>query len=148
MKPLPLGFQKQLRQRSIFPPVPPSRILRDSSGKPLRDQSGQALTQSDTSDPKFIELSELYHQRVAVLAIIESLKDDPNIEFEAKLSEESPEGWAPFADAVFDEFESAGLTTGDLVAICDEVCRISNLLNQDLMREQANFSESIANGSS
>ncbi|WP_146511957.1 hypothetical protein [Thalassoglobus neptunius] len=148
MKPLPLGFQRQLRQRGIFPPVPPAKILRDSSGKPLRDQNGQALTQSDVTDSKFIEQTELYHQRVAVLAIVESLQSDPHIEFETKLNGETPEGWAQFADAVFEEFEAAGLTTGDLVAICDEICRIGNLLNQDLVREQANFSESIANGSS
>ena len=139
LRPLPLGFQNQLRQRGLFPPTPPVTVTRDSTGKPIRDQQGMALTQFDSNDQNYQADLELYHQRVAVVAIIESLRDDDEIVFESTLTGDHPSSWREYADAVFAELEEAGFTAGDLISLCHEVCKLSNLTDQHLSAAQANF---------
>ncbi len=143
LSPLPLGFQANLRKRRVASPRPPIKVSRDSSGKPVRDASGLAVTQADFTDSRYLEESELYHQRVAVLAIVEALRNDPEVTFDASpptTIESASTAWGNFADAIFGELEQAGLSAGDLIAFCDEICRISNMLDQHIRETQVNFS--------
>ena len=150
LSPLPLGFQNNLRKCGVVPPLPPVKVSRDSSGKPLRDAAGLAITQTDLTDSSYLAESELYHQRVAVLAIVEALRNDSQVTFEAAaptVTDSASSAWASFADAIFAELEQAGFSAGDLIAFCDEICRISNMLDQHIKEAQANFS-SLSVGSS
>ncbi len=141
LSPLPLGFHQRLRQQGITPPTPPTRIARDSSGKPLRDHNGTAIFVAEAQHPDYLNETELYHQRVAVLSIVEALRSDPDIEFETTLPKTS--NHTLYADSIFSELESSGLSAGDLILLCREICRISNLLDQHLTQTQANFSTPI-----
>ncbi len=149
LSPLPLGFQNNLRKCGIAPPTAPVKVSRDSSGKPMRDASGLAVTQADYTDSNYLEEAELYHQRVAVLAVLEALRNDSQVTFEAAppITTNSSLAWGSFADAIFGELEQAGLTAGDLIAFCDEICRISNMLDQHIKESQANFSSPLADSS-
>ena len=82
LQPLPLGFHGRLRDNGIVPPTPPVRVARDSTGKPIRDGNGLALMRADEQDPRYRQELELYHQRVAVLVLVESLQADPDVEIE------------------------------------------------------------------
>ena len=149
LQPLPLGFHQRLRGRGIQPPVPPSKVARDAAGRPLRDAAGQAVTIADSQHPEYVAELERYHQRVAVLALAESLNADPAIAFDTPsptAASAAPE-WARFADALFDELEQSGFTAGDLILFCQEICRISNLLDDHLAAAQANFSLPPPSGS-
>lgn len=143
LSPLPLGFQRKLRMRGLVQPTPPLKIFRDSTGKPLRDANGLALTHADSADGKFQEELEQYHQRVAVLAVVEALRNESQVTFETpapSAENVSENAWISYADDVFEELERAGMTIGDLISFCNEVCRISNMLDRNLQETQANFS--------
>lgn len=143
LSPLPLGFQRKLRKRGLVQPTPPVKILRDSTGKPLRDANGLALTHTDSADGKFQEELEQYHQRVAVLAVVEALRNESQVTFDAlapSADDVSESVWIQYADAVFEELERSGMTIGDLISFCNEVCRMSNMLDRNLQEAQANFS--------
>lgn len=145
LQPLPLGFHRRLRACGIVPPQPPVRVARESGGQPLRDGNGHALTLRDEHDPAHLAALELYHQRVAVLAVAESLKADRSVEFTAKEPTAKAEAaWADYADALFAELEHAGLTAGDLAHLCSFVCRMSRLIDDDLRRARGNFSSGRA----
>jgi len=149
LQPLSLGFHSRLRSRGILPPVPPLKVARDSHGKPLRDGQGMAITQTDSHNSDYLMELENYHQRVAVLTVVESLQVDPNITFDAVPPGDDSHGhaWKNYADAIFHELEQAGLTAGDLVLLCREICRLSNLLDQHLSTAQASFSHALEAGS-
>lgn len=141
LSPLPLGFHRRLRSRGLLPPTPPSRLVRDSSGRPLRDESGQAITTVDTTDRRYLAELELYHQRVAVLAVAEALRADPDVVFDAPPpADDSSDAWTRYADALHAELEAAGFTAGDLILLCQAVCRLSNLLTDHLRATCGNFS--------
>jgi hypothetical protein len=141
MQPLSLGFHRRLRSRGILPPQAPRKVARDSSGKPLRDESGLAVMTTDANDPDYLNELDLYHQRVAILAIVESLQSDPHVKFTAVAPTTiEPQAWIRYADAIFDEMEAAGLTAGDLAQLSTWTCRLSNLIEGDLQRATANFS--------
>ena len=72
VRPLPLGFHRRLRSMGLVPPQPPVRVARDAGGSPLRDAQGHAVTLRDESDASYLAAVELYHQRVAVLAVARS----------------------------------------------------------------------------
>ena len=50
MQPLRLGFARGLRERGLVPPEPPLRVARDSSGRLLRDERGQAVMTAAETD--------------------------------------------------------------------------------------------------
>jgi hypothetical protein len=141
MQPLSLGFHRRLRSRGLVPPQAPRKVARDSAGKPLRDESGLAVMTSDLGDADYLNEVDLYHQRVAVLAIVESLQSDPHISFttSAPCTNDLP-AWIRYADALFDEMEAAGLTAGDLALLSNWTCRLSNLIESDLQKATTNFS--------
>lgn len=143
LRPLPLGFHRRLRERHVVPPTPPTRVVRDSGGKPVRDENGLAVVTADDNDSQYLSDLELYHQRVAVLAAAESLKADPHVEFETQ-PPASPEDWPQYADALYREFERAGWSPGDLIRLCDEICRLSNLVDDHLRETRRNFSSRAA----
>jgi len=143
LQPLPLGFQRLLVEHGIVPPSPPTRIARDSGGRPMRDDTGAAITIADDQDADYRQALELYHQRVAVIAVAESLAGDPNVEFGI----ERPQGTSPwdlYADALYVGMEEAGLTAGDLLHLCGCACRLSNLSGEHLREAGANFSSAAA----
>ena len=141
MQPLSLGFHRRLRGRGVVPPLPPRKVARDSSGKPLRDESGLAVLTSDDHDRDYLDQLERYQQRVAVLAIVESLQADPQVTFSAQPPRTAnSEEWLRYADALFDEMETAGLTAGDLALLSHWTCQLSNLIDVDLRQATANFS--------
>ena len=139
LRPLPLGFHRRLRERGIVSPLPPTRVARDSAGKPIRDSQGLAVLVADESDADYREQRERYHQRVAVLMVAEALQADATIEFDRRPSE-SETDWHHYADDLYREFEQAGFSAGDLIYLCEEVCRLSNLLDDHLRAAQQNFS--------
>jgi hypothetical protein len=142
LRPLPLGFHQRLRNRGIVTPLPPLKIARDSGGKPLRDAQGMVLTLTDQRQPEFLAEVNRYHQCVAVLSVVEALAGDPAISFETTPPGEAAtaETWRNYAESIFSELEQAGFTAGDLVLLCREVCRLSNLIDEQLTAVQASFS--------
>ena len=143
MRPLSLGFHRRLHDRGLLLPQPPVRVARDSQGRIQRDEQGHAVTIVDARDPTHLQAVQQYQQRVAVLAVAESLQADPMVTFETPLPSDldnNPTVWSDYADKIFAELEVAGFSPGDLVRLCQCVCRISNLINDDLHTAQANFS--------
>ncbi len=142
LQPLPLGFHRRLRDRGLCPPTAPQKIARDSHGRPLRDDTGLAVTLADQSDPQYLADLELYHQRVAVLAVVEAFAADPHVHFETPAPSNSERGdaWPGYADAIHRELEAAGFTAGDLIFLCHAISRLSNLLGDHLQQARTNFS--------
>lgn len=139
MQPLRLGFARSLRERGIVPPEPPVRVARDASGRPLRDERGQAVTMTGESDPEYLRQLEVYHQRVAVLAVAEALEADAEVTFETQRPD-GRSGWCEYADALYAEMERAGFTAGDLVHLCAFACRLSNLSGEHVREASRGFS--------
>jgi cytoplasmic iron level regulating protein YaaA (DUF328/UPF0246 family) len=100
-----------------------------------------AVTMADLTDASYKAQLELYHQRVAVLAFLESLSADADVRFDARppATGEPREAWHRYADAIFQELEAAGFSAGDLVLICNTISRISNLLGEQLQQAQSTF---------
>lgn len=141
LRPLSLGFHQRLRRRGIVPPVPPTRIARDSQGRPLRDAQGQAVVMTDRHCSEYLQEVERYHHQVALLSVVESLQGDPGITFETVPPANSdPDAWRSYCDALAAELDEAGFAAGDLIVLCREVCRLSNLIDVDLSAAQRNFS--------
>lgn len=152
LAPLPLGFHRRLRRRGIVSPQPPSRVARDSQGRPLRDASGQATLMVDERDPAYRDQVEAYHQRVAVLAIAEALRGDADVEFAARPpaegeGESQPGPWAAYADAVFEELEAAGFTASDVARLCEALCGMTRLLDAQVQEARAGFFSTPVRGS-
>lgn len=139
MQPLRLGFARSLRERGIVPPEPPLRVARDAAGRPLRDERGQAVTVAAETDTEYVRQLELYHQRVAVLAVAESLEADTAVKFTATKPDAAGD-WASYADAVYGEMEETGFTAGDLIQLCTFACRLSNLAGEQLREAGRGFS--------
>ena len=142
LEPLPLGFHEQLSARGIVPPVPPSRVARDSVGRPLRDEAGQVVLQVDAADAAFRQAREQYHQRVAVLMLYQAVQHDEAITFDTSPPAETSataDEWPRFADDLYAELQQAGLTAGDLILLCQEICRLSNLLDDHLRQAHQSF---------
>lgn len=145
VRPLPLGFHRRLRSMGLVPPQPPVRVARDAGGAPLRDAQGHAVRLRDDGDPAYLAAAELYHQRVAVLAVAEALQGDPDVEFASRPPVEmgnssESNAWTGYADALYAELEQAGFTAGDLTQLCGFVCRMSRLLDEHLREARGNFS--------
>jgi hypothetical protein len=148
LKPLSLGFHQRLRRVGIVPPQPPTKIARDSNGKPMRDGRGNVLTVQDAQHPDYLAGLEDYHRCVGVLAIAESLRGNTELRLESiPPTGEKREEWIAFVQSVLAEMEQAGFTAGDLPLLCREICRLSNLLDDQLAATQANFSSLAEAGS-
>ncbi len=138
IRPLALAFHRRLRKNGIAPPTPPTRVARDSSGRPIRDERNLAVLVADDQDAAYAESCELYHQRIAILVAVEALRDDPGLQFETSRPAEGTD-WCHYADRLHEEFEQAGWSAGDLIHICDEVCRLSNLVDEHMQRSYERF---------
>ncbi len=142
MRPLPLGFHRRLSERGVVPPGVPQKVLRDSDGKIQRDAQGRVLMADDPQNADYLVQREHYHQRVAALAISESLLGDENITWETQRPQEdssSAQAWLKYADDVLVELEQAGLTDGDLAFLCEAIAQLSHLLGDHLRRAQMDF---------
>lgn len=146
LEPLPLGFSQQLREHGVTPPQPPTRIARDSQGRPLRDANGHVTTLSDVQDAHYLAELERHHQRTAVLSIHAALRSDPQVSFDTLLPAEGD--WNSAADDLFLELQHAGLAAGDLVLLTRAVCDLSNLLDEHLRQSQETFFDGAPGNSS
>jgi hypothetical protein len=120
-------------------------VARDAGGTPLRDGQGQVVTLRDDGDAAYVAAVEVYHQRVAVLAVAEALKADPDVEFATRAPVDGVGAgdvatWCLYADALFAELEAAGFTAGDLTQLCGFICRMSRMLDDHLRSARGNFS--------
>ena len=138
LRPLPLGFLEGLSQRQIAAPLPPVRVARDSQGRPLRQPDGTAVLIPDEQAADYRTERELYHRRLAVLAVVEALGSDSRIEFESRTAADSGD-WREWADRLHTELVDAGFTAGDLVWLCRQVMQLSNLLDGHLKESEARF---------
>ncbi len=138
VSPLRLGFHQTLQQRGIVAPSAPTKVARDSSGKPLRDADGLAVIQRDENDSQYLEAVEDYHRRVAMIVLWEGLKSDERIEFETSVPKEQV-GWDLFADQLHAELEQSGWTAGDLIWICERIAEMSNMTGEHFRESQQNF---------
>ncbi|QDT67063.1 hypothetical protein [Calycomorphotria hydatis] len=138
LTPLPLGFHNRLRSRGILAPSAPVRVARDSNGKPLRDEAGLAIMLVDDQDSAYRQEIELYHQRIATLIVSESLQHDQKIEFETPTPVD--DDWKRYADKLFRELERSGFSAGDLILLCEEISRMSNLTGDHLRETCPDFS--------
>lgn len=139
VSPLPLAFHRRLRLRGIVAPRKPTRVARDSSGKPLRDSQGLAVLAADEESGEYLAELDLYNQRVAALLIAEGLRDDASLLFETRQPGEG-EDWTRYADGLCGEMEEAGWSAGDVALLCDHVFRVSNLLDDHVRGTTENFS--------
>lgn len=140
LQPLPLGFHRRLREHGISPPVPPTRVARDSAGKPIRDARGLAVLTADEHDPLFLAAQEQHQQRVAALIVFHGLAADPQVQFDTTFSLQGD--WADAADALLAELERSGWSAGDLIWVCRQVLALSNLWDEHVQEAHANFSRS------
>ncbi len=138
VSPLRLGFLQTLHERGIVVPSAPTKVARDSSGKPLRDAEGFAVLQRSESDSQYLEAVEKYHQRVATLVLWEGLQADKQVEFETPVPE-GDDDWALFADQLHTELEHSGWTAGDLIWVCERVAEMSNLTGEHFRESQQDF---------
>lgn len=139
IQPLRLGFQRRLRVLGLEPPIRPTRVARDSHGKPLKDAQGLAVLMPDEQASAYLQEVELYQQRVAVLLLVEGLASDPDVAFETT-PPTVPSGWCDYADAIHSELEIAGFRPGDITWLCDEISRLSGLLPDHVEAVVASFS--------
>lgn len=138
VQPLRLGFLQTLHERGIVVPTAPTKVARDSSGKPLRDAEGFAVLQRDESNLQYLEAVEKYHQRVATLVLWEGLQGDEQVEFETSVPDRV-DGWDLFADQLHAELEQSGWTAGDLIWICERIAEMSNLTGEHFRESQRDF---------
>jgi hypothetical protein len=138
VSPLPLGFHCRLMSRGMTTPVPPKKVTRDSQGRPIKDRSGLAVLMQDDHDPIYVAELARYQQMLAALMVYEGLKHDSTITFDAQPPESG--SWELFAEELCAEFESAGWSLGDVTRVCEEICRVSNLLDDHLQDAEQNFS--------
>ncbi len=117
---LPLGFACQLRRRGVVMPVVPVRVARDKEGRPLKDGAGLAVPMEDRGDCGYMEAVERYHQRVAMLVLYEGLRGNAHWQWECVEPGEGGD-WCRFADALFEELETAGVTLGEVVWLCETI---------------------------
>lgn len=123
LRPLALGFQRRMKERGVVPPCPPRTVVRDSHGRAIKDERGQAVLMVDEAEPGYLAAVEEYHERLAVLMIAESIE---GVTFTAERPTDDA-GWSAYADAVAAELAAAGLTAGDFVRLCRGVCEASRM---------------------
>ena len=137
--PLPLAFHRRLVSYGLVAPRQPTRVMRDSTGQPLRDAHGKAVVVPDEEDADYRKALDQFNRRVAALIIAEGLRADERIEFESPLPQ-SDEDWPAYADGVNRELEDAGWSAGDVVFLCGEILKMSNLVDEHVREAQGNFS--------
>lgn len=138
IRPLGLGFSRDLRRHGIFAPECPTRIARDSQGRPMRDAQGMAVMIAAKEDRDFQLAMEVYHQRVAALMIAEGLEGDPQFQFET-VRPDKQECWGNYADELLRELEESGWSLGDVAHVCQEVAKLSRLLPEHLQEGEGAF---------
>lgn len=138
LAPLPLGFQSRLLARGITAPTPPQRVARDSNGRPVKDREGLAVLVKDEHDAQYLAAMTDYQQQLAVLMVYEGVRHDADVSFESQPPDN--ENWKSFAEELCREFEAAGWSLGDLTKVCEEICRVSNLLDDHLREAEQVFS--------
>lgn len=133
LRPLPIGFHRRLKERGLVPPSAPRRAARDSAGRVLRDDAGLAVLTEDDATPAHLAAVDRYQERLAALMIAESLGDETALETPAPESDVGD--WPAYADAVLAELSEAGVTPGELAALCRGVCEASRLVGPAVAAE-------------
>lgn len=136
--PLPLGFSTRLRENGVVPPAPRLEVLRDASGKALRDSDGQLLVRPDDQGADYLADCERYFQRVAVLSIATSLAASSKVELETN-GADFGQNWSAYADQLLAEFAASDWIAGDLVLLATAIADLSNLTASDVAGAQRSF---------
>ena len=135
---LPLGFESLLAERGIRRPAVPKRVARDSRGKVIRDEAHEAVLHADPGDLDYQRQLEAYARRTLCLEVVEGLAADSSVAFDTQ----PPGGdgdWAAYADAIYEELQTAGFSDGDLVVLVQAIHRVSNLTEEAIRAAQNDF---------
>jgi hypothetical protein len=127
-----LGFEEKAEQ--VFPtPVAPTRFARDSRGRLMKDPETHRVVTEPDETPAYKEAVSTCQRRQMML-LLERAIDDPDWSFEAThpgdLADKA--AIAEYYDKLFEEFQKAGFTLGDLTIIVQKVMTISNMSKEAL----------------
>lgn len=126
ISPIPLDFSDILEKQIPSPNPKIKGVLKDKKGRYIRDeQTGKPLPEYDTTDKKYIAELKTCQRRQSMCLLIEGLRKDETLEFEAK--NEAYEDVREFYDAVYAELLKAGMTIGQQIKIINAINKVSGL---------------------
>lgn len=121
--PLPMGFWPRMQSLGVSVyPSPKKMPLFDSKGVAVRNrETGKVEVIDDTDDPVYKTRVALVSRRVRAIQLVTLLRDDPNIEWDAK----EPPGnetkeWEEYADNILKELEETTLTDEEIAELLTE----------------------------
>ena len=132
---LPLGYEEEAEK--LFPsPTPPLTYAEDRRGKIMRDPATRKpITIRNLEDPDYKVAVRATSRLQMMFFVHAALKNDPNLEFES-IEDEDPK--TRFT-SLFQEFQAAGFSVGDLRLIVDTVMELSNLRGEDIQEAKEAF---------
>ncbi len=135
---LPLNFTDEVN-KEIPSPIPKTTdYLKDRRGRPVRDpDTGKPIMLTDEDSPEFKQSLSKANRRQTTLMLFEALKEDSAVEFENK-REDFP-SISAWADAIYEELNTAGFSVGDLAAMISFMMELSNIKEEELEEARADF---------
>jgi len=136
---LPIGVEDRYN-RELRRPEPPFRdYARDPQTKGfLYDGEGRLIPTYNDRDPKYLEAARRRNRLWSVCMIVESLRNDASVTFDAKREEcKTTEEWA---EALWAEFQESGLAMGEFGQLLDAVMGLSGLRGEEMESARADFS--------
>ncbi len=131
LRPLRLGFQRRWAEWGLVAPEAPRRVARDSQGRIVRDERGEAVLVPDEARPEWRAAYERHQLRVAALVVAEGWADE-DATFDS--SPRDGESGGEYADRLLDELDASGWSAGEVVWLCEQVLALSRLVG-DGVRE-------------
>lgn len=129
---LPLGWDEKLDAAGLAsPPTPPRKpLLNADRTVVLNPLTKRAEITEDFGDPAYLRARNLFYNRSLSLKARELLRGDPQVTFDAsEPAGTDAKGWAAYADALVEEFKSAGLSLEELQQICEIGDLIATTIN-------------------
>lgn len=113
---LPFGWREKIEATgAIDVPAPPKYILRKPDGRPEKGTDGIVLQGRNEDDPEYVKARNASDSRRLALRLAEHLRDEPAVEFEAKPPvTKDKDAWVAYADAIYAEVTSSGLTESEI----------------------------------
>ena len=134
VSPLSMGWHQRMFNRGIFVyPQPPKVFLKDENGVLIRHPDTKLVqTEENENDPKHVSACAAVTRRGRCLQLVEHLRDDPNVEWDAKPPQsDKAEDWNTYADAILQEVEQIGFTDREILALLDAGERLACISNVD-----------------
>lgn len=131
---LPLGFL----EGTVLERVPSPTVHRKyamKGGKVLRDEIGRHVLEDQTDDPAYRSAVRRCSTLQGVAMIHEALRSDATVAWDTPQSED----WAAFYGGVYDELVAAGVTTGEMRTLVDEILIISSMKQKDIEATRDSF---------